>query len=112
VGERLTTERREALIDEVVRFADPWAFSGIDAVIPAERADLIRRWLTFRLLGVIDSPADVQRTARSFAPSPDDDFCPGRRHFGDPTSANVAAAYASRRRQRRAHEEGGYVKSN
>lgn len=101
-----SADRRKELVDEVVWLANPWAFAGIDAVIPSERTDLMRAWLALRLAGVIDTAADVQRAARSFAPSPDDDFCPGQHYFGDPTSANVAAAYASRRR-RRAPKEGG-----
>jgi hypothetical protein len=111
LGECPSGERREAFVDEVVWLANPWAFSGIDAVIPAERSDLMRAWFSLRLVGVIDTPADVQRMARSFAPAPDDDFCPGQHYFGDPTSANVAAAYASRHR-RRAHTKGGLLTSS
>lgn len=90
---------RRDLVDEVVRFASPWAFQGIDAVLPAERKDLIRAWLFYRLVGTVETPSDIRRMARSFAPAPDDDFRAGGFRFGDPTTAAVAGAHASRHRR-------------
>lgn len=97
-------ERRD-LMDEVIRFADPYAFKGIDAVIPAERPDLMRLWFLYRLAHIVETPAEVQRAVRRIAPSPDDDFRPGERRLGDPGSAEVAAAYASRQRRRARQQE-------
>jgi len=93
------TQRRE-LVEEVVWLASPWAFHGIEAVLPAERTDLIRAWLFHRLARVVESPFEIQRMALSLAPAPDDDFRSGRFHWADPTSAEVARAHASRHRRR------------
>jgi hypothetical protein len=92
--------RRRELVEEAVWLASPWGFRGIDAVLPAERTDLIRAWMFHRLSRVVETPFEIQRMARSLAPAPDDDFCPGPLRIGDPTSAEVAAAHASRRRRR------------
>ncbi len=89
-----SNERRRALIDEAVRMASPFAFSGIDAAIPAGRKDLMREWYFLRLSGLVEAPAEVERMARVFCPSPDDvERHAGRRRVGDPSSASVAAAF-------------------
>ena len=104
LGVNVEPDRKRDLIEEVVRLASPWAFSGIDAVIPAQRRDLVRLWLLHRLCGSVETPADVERMARRLAPAPDDDFCPGLRHFGDPTSAQVRSAHASQHRRQARRE--------
>ena len=98
-------DRKRDLIEEVVGLASPWAFSGIDAVIPAQRRDLVRVWLLHRLYGSVETPADVERMARHLAPTPDDDFCPGLRRIGDPTSDAVRSAHASRHRRQARRQE-------
>lgn len=91
---------RHELVEEVVWLASPWAFRGIDAVLPAERTDLIRAWLFHRLAGVVETPFEIQRMAASLAPAPGHEFSPGLHHWGDPTSADVVSAHASRHRRR------------
>ncbi len=112
LGMAPSVEQRRALISEMVWLANPYAFSGIDAVIPARRTDLMRAWFFHRLTGVVETPAEVQRMARAFAPVPDDDVGLGLRCFGDPTSADVAAAYASRQRRRTRDNEEVVTTSN
>jgi len=58
LGLNLSEEARRELICEVVRLASPWAFDGIDAVLPAERRDLIRIWLRCRLSGLAQTAQD------------------------------------------------------
>lgn len=98
--------RRHALIEEAVGLASPYRFPGIDAVIPAERPDLLRAWLLLRITGLVESPQDIERAARQFAPAPDDDFRPRVRETGDPTSSQVLSAHVSRH-PRRLHRGGG-----
>lgn len=95
-----SAEEQRVLVDEMMWFASPYAFKGIDAVVPAERPDLMRLWFLYRLAHVVETAAEVQRAVRRVAPSPDDDFRPGQRRLGDPGSAEVATAYASRQRRR------------
>lgn len=97
------SERRK-LIDEVVWLANPSAFRGIDAPIPAGRTDLMRAWFFHRLVGTVETTSDVERMARHLAPAPDDDFCPGSRWFGDPTSDAVRSAHASQHRRQARRE--------
>lgn len=92
--------QRDELVDEAVGLANPWAFHGIDAVLPADRRDLIRDWLVLRLTGRVTTPSEIERMARRFAPVPDDSVRPGLRTWGDPRSAEVASAHASQRRRR------------
>jgi hypothetical protein len=99
-------QQRRELVEEVVWLASPWAFRGIDAVLPADRGDLIRAWLALRLVGAVETRTEIERMARGLAPAPDDDFRPGLRHWGDPTSDNVASAHASRHRRRARRGEG------
>lgn len=93
-------QQRRDLVEEVVWLASPWAFRGIDAVLPADRRDLIRAWLALRLVGEVETTSEIERMARSLAPVPDKNFCAGLRHWGDPTSDDVASAHASRQRRR------------
>lgn len=90
---------QRGLIDEVVAAASPYVFHDRDAVIPAEREDLMRAYLLLRLLGVLGAQAEITGYLRRTAPAPDDGFCPGVRSWSDPTCAEVRAAYASRRRR-------------
>jgi hypothetical protein len=84
---------------ELVRLADPWFFSNRDAPIPAHRHDLARRWLAFRLSGVIDTPTDHGRFARALMPACPEGGPPILRRHGDPDYRSVLEACRSRRRR-------------
>lgn len=96
---RLSDTRRAEIVKVTVAMANPFAFSGIDIAIPAGRTDLVREFLERYLDGKIVKRRDLERVARELAPLPDDHFCRGPRAFGDPTSEQVASAYASQHRR-------------
>jgi len=88
----------DLLVAEAVSLADPWAIAGVDAVLPADRLDLMRAWYVLRLSGVVVTEEEKLRAARSLAP------CPGPvRDYSDALAADVAAAYASQHRRKRQH---------
>jgi len=60
------------LILEVARLSDPWAVDGVDVVVPGNRHDLARHWMTARLRGRGRSDADWIALTREIAPPPDE----------------------------------------
>jgi hypothetical protein len=102
----LTDTQAHELVDEAVRFANPWAFDGLNTALPAGRHDLVRQWFRMRLDGTVKAIADIEVAARKIAPCPPDDGFRGGRRWADPTSDDVAAAHASQRRRSMKRREG------
>lgn len=73
-GGALAANERAELIDDLVRLADPWAYRGIDAPLPAHLCNLRRAWIALHHAGLIRTPANRERFARLLAPAPDYDY--------------------------------------
>jgi hypothetical protein len=59
-----------ALVNEVIRLADPNAVPGRDVVIPGGREDLVETWVRARLSGTATTPTERLALARQIAPDP------------------------------------------
>jgi hypothetical protein len=90
----------DILVGEVLRLADPYAYAGLDAVIPAPRVDLVRVWFRARLTGAADTDAQRAALARRIAPAPDDDPAGPFAWGVDRASVERAVIYDRRRRER------------
>lgn len=93
---------RELVVRELVALSNPHVFPDRDAPIPAQRDDLARTYTMLRLRGILATQSEINAYLRSSAPLPDDDFRPGVRPFGHPTSDQARSAHAAQRRRQTA----------
>lgn len=104
-GVYLPPDREAALVRRLVNLADPYAYEGIDAPLPADRWDLRREFCRRVLSGQIRTEREIEQHARELAPIPGDPVPPGPgRSWGSlmpsVTYNQAAQAFADRRRRR------------
>jgi hypothetical protein len=93
-----TGSLRESLIDEVVRYTDPWYFDGMDAALPAHLDDPIKSYLTCRLVGAAPTLSEQNELANRLTVPPDHTFNDWR--FMKPSYPEVLAAHRARHLRR------------